>query len=86
MELADFLGITAGALTTISLIPQTVKVLKTRHTTDLSLATYAILTMGIATWFAYGITIGAWPVIIANAICIPLSGTILVMKILEKKD
>jgi MtN3 and saliva related transmembrane protein len=42
---------------------------------------YSIFTVGVALWLAYGVIIGAWPVIIANAITLGLALFILVMKI-----
>ncbi len=85
MEIAAWLGIAAGTLTTTSFLPQTIKVLKSRHTKDLSLATYAMFTIGVMFWFVYGLMISSWPIIISNAFCLPLAGTILVMKLREKK-
>jgi MtN3 and saliva related transmembrane protein len=42
---------------------------------------YLMLCTGIGMWLVYGIFIHSWPVIIANAVTLALSGTVLVMKI-----
>lgn len=44
-------------------------------------AAYAIFTAGIALWLAYGIRLGAWPLIVANAITLVPAGAVLLMKI-----
>lgn len=42
---------------------------------------YGILTIGTLLWLTYGLQIGAWPVVIANAITLVLAVFILSMKI-----
>jgi len=78
---ADALGLAAGVLTTLAFVPQVIRVWRTRSARDLSLASFAIFTVGVALWLAYGIAIGALPVIVANAVTLVLAGAILVMKL-----
>jgi MtN3 and saliva related transmembrane protein len=78
---ADALGLLAGVLTTLAFVPQVIRVWRTRSARDLSLASFAIFTVGVALWLAYGIAIGALPVIVANAVTLVLAGAILVMKL-----
>jgi MtN3 and saliva related transmembrane protein len=77
----EWIGTGAALLTTCSFIPQVVRVVKTRHTGDISLLMYALFTTGVALWLAYGILLGAWPIIIANGITLLLAGIVLVLKI-----
>jgi MtN3 and saliva related transmembrane protein len=77
----DWLGFAAGALTTIAFLPQALLTWRTRRATGVSLGMYAIFTTGVALWLAYGIGIGSWPVIIANAITLALALFILAMKL-----
>jgi MtN3 and saliva related transmembrane protein len=81
MSASDWIGSTAATFTTISFIPQAWKVWHTRHTADISLGMYAMFTIGVALWLAYGILLSAWPIIIANAITLLLAGAVLVMKL-----
>ena len=81
MTAADALGLAAGVLTTLAFVPQVIRVWRTRSARDLSLASFAIFTVGVALWLAYGIAIGALPVIVANAVTLVLAGAILVMKL-----
>ena len=77
----DWIGGAAAALTTTSFIPQAVKIFRTRHTTDISLGMYALFTLGVTLWLAYGIQLSSWPIIVANAVTLMLAGAVLVMKI-----
>lgn len=79
--MVTLLGLMAGILTTVAFIPQVLQTWRTRHTHDISLATFAIFTAGVFTWLLYGLVIGDWPIIAANAVTFVLAGTILVMKI-----
>lgn len=79
--LHEWIGGIAATLTTCSFIPQVLRVLQTRHTKDISLSMYALFTTGVALWLAYGILLGAWPIIIANGITLLLAGIVLILKI-----
>jgi MtN3 and saliva related transmembrane protein len=78
---ATTIGYIAGTLTTVAYLAQVVRTLKHRRTKDISLGMYLMLCSGIGLWLVYGIFIHSWPVIIANAVTLVLSGTVLVMKI-----
>ena len=77
----EWIGGIAATLTTCSFLPQVWRVWRTRHTKDISLLMYVLFTVGVALWLAYGILLGAWPVIIANGITLLLAGTVLVLKL-----
>ena len=81
MTLQEFLGYAAATLTTGSFLPPAVHTLRTRDVSGISLAMYAAFTAGVALWLAYGIALGQWPIIIANAVTLALAATILVTKI-----
>jgi MtN3 and saliva related transmembrane protein len=77
---ATIVGYIAGTLTTVAYLAQVLRTLKHRRTKDISLGMYLMLCSGIGLWLVYGIFIHSWPVIIANAVTLALSGTVLVMK------
>ncbi len=81
MNLADFLGSVAGILTTVAFAPQVWVVWKTRSTRDISLGMYLVFTTGVAFWLAYGLVLGAWPIIVANTVTLALTGTVLALKL-----
>lgn len=75
------LGYLAATLTTLAFIPQALKVIKSRHTKDISLITYIVLNCGILSWLCYGLLIGDLPVTLANGITLIFTLTILTMKL-----
>lgn len=81
MIITDWIGSAAATLTTAAFIPQAWKVWRTRHTDDISLGMYALFTIGVALWLAYGLLLGSWPIIIANSVTLLLAGAVLIMKI-----
>lgn len=85
MTLQDGLGYIAATLTTASFVPQAVLTLRTRNVAGISLGMYAAFTLGVALWLAYGVLMGAWPIIVANALTTALAATILVTKIVEDR-
>jgi len=78
---SETVGYAAATLTTVSFVPQAWLSWKTRHTAGLSLGMYATFTLGVALWLAYGLLIGAWPVILANAITLVLALFILALRL-----
>ncbi|MDO8525443.1 MAG: SemiSWEET transporter [Candidatus Omnitrophota bacterium] len=75
------LGIMAGTLTTISFIPQVIKIYRTKDAGDLSIATFTIFSCGVFLWLLYGIAAGEWPIILANGVTLILIFLIIAMKI-----
>ena len=80
-ETANAIGLLAGTLTTISFVPQVVKIWKSKHARDISLGMFAIFSSGVVLWLIYGIATGTTPIIVANAVTLGLSLTILAFKI-----
>lgn len=80
-QFQNLIGALAATLTTIAFIPQAWLTWKTRRAEGISLGMYSIFTTGVALWLAYGVIIGAWPVIIANAVTLALALFILAMKL-----
>ncbi len=77
----DLLGYAAAALTTASFIPQAWLSFRTGDVSGISLGMYASFTVGVALWLAYGVVLGAWPIVVANAITLGLALAILLMKL-----
>jgi MtN3 and saliva related transmembrane protein len=86
MTLVVALGSLAAIASTVSFAPQAVKIIRTRRTKDISAGMYTLSVTAFALWCAYGVLLGQWPLIAANGICLFLSGFILVMKLLPRRD
>ena len=78
---SELIGYLAASFTTLSFVPQALKTIRTRDTYAISSGMYATFSIGVALWFAYGVTLGSWPIILANGITFLLAGTILALKI-----
>lgn len=81
MNHVTLIGWLAGALTTISFLPQVVKVWRTRHTRDLSLPMYLIFLVGLSLWTYYGVLTRSVPIIVANSVTLLCCIYIVVMKV-----
>lgn len=78
---ADLIGYAAAILTTLAFLPQLVKTWRSRSARDVSLGTFLMFTLGVALWLAYGLLLGAWPIIAANTLTLVFAGAILAMKL-----
>ena len=84
MNWVTVIGLSAAVCTTTSFLPQALKVIKTRHTKDLSLHMYLLLTIGTLLWRTYGLMLRDPAIIMANSVTIVFSGIILFLKIKYK--
>ena len=84
MDTIVLVGYIAGALTTISFIPQVVRAWKLKETRDLSLAMLILFAAGILLWTWYGIWTDSLPIIAANMITFVLILVLLGLKIRYK--
>jgi MtN3 and saliva related transmembrane protein len=76
----DILGLVATCFTTYSFVPQVLRTWKTRDVSGISLSAYAILTVGLGLWIAYGLMRQDLPLIVANCVMVVLVGAITAMK------
>lgn len=78
---ATAIGFFAAILTTISFLPQVVKVWQTRSAKDVSLVMYLLFSLGVSLWLIYGVLMQSWPIILSNLITLILAGVVLAMKL-----
>jgi MtN3 and saliva related transmembrane protein len=81
MDTIVIIGYIAGALTTISFVPQVLRAWNLKETRDISLAMLLLFAAGILLWTVYGIWTGSLPIIAANVITFILILILLGMKI-----
>ena len=81
MDLTTVLGLAAGLFTTISLVPQVMKIWKTKSAKDVSRKMFMAFCFGVALWLAYGFIKGDLPMIVWNSISLVLALSILGMKL-----
>ncbi len=80
----EMIGLTSGALTTFSFVPQAVAVWRRvpSPVPDVSLTTYAVLAVGIVGWIVYGVRIRSFAVKMWNAITLAIAVGILAYKLI----
>jgi MtN3 and saliva related transmembrane protein len=86
LNFTNILGLVAGILTSSSLIPQLVKIIRDKKVEDLSTGMFATLMVGVALWIVYGIKRDDFPIIATNAFSLLLNITILILRFKYKKD
>jgi MtN3 and saliva related transmembrane protein len=84
-QLMTIIGSIAALLSTISFLPQAVKIIRTRDTESISAGMYAVTVAGFVLWTAYGVILRQWPIIGSNGICLFVSAFILTMKLLPRR-
>lgn len=75
------IGALAGCCTTISFVPQLLRVWRRKSARDISLIMFLLFSFGVACWLVYGICIGSGPIATANAITLALALAILGLKL-----
>jgi MtN3 and saliva related transmembrane protein len=78
----ELIGSTAAVCTTISFVPQLVRVIQRRSARDISLMMFLLFSFGVACWLIYGLGIRSRPIVAANAITLGLSLAILMLKLI----
>lgn len=81
-----FVGIAAGTLTSISMLPQLIKVFKEQNVEDISLATLLVLIAGVALWVVYGFMKNELPIIISNSFAVAINCILLGLYIRYRKN
>lgn len=80
-ELSNLIGYPAAFLTTVAFVPQAWHSWRTRDLSGISLPMYALFTLGVALWLAYGILLGSVPIMLGNGITLALASVVLALKI-----
>lgn len=79
------LGFIAATFTTISFVPQVIKIWKTNETSSISLEMFLLFAFGVVLWFTYGILKKDLAITVANLFTLVMSSYIIYKKINSKK-
>ena len=72
------IGTIAGIFTSISMLPQLLKVLKEKDVENLSWGMIAVLLTGVSLWVVYGIMKEELPIILSNGFSVLVNTTLLI--------
>lgn len=83
----NIIGIIAGILTSASMLPQLIKVIKEKEVENISWGMIVVLLTGVSLWVVYGVLKEEWPIILSNAFSVIVNTTLLIyyFKYREKK-
>jgi MtN3 and saliva related transmembrane protein len=81
----NVLGIIAGVLTSVSMIPQLIKVIRNKNADDLSWIMIMVLISGLSLWVWYGFIKNELPIILSNAFAVLVNITLLICCMIYKK-
>ncbi|TGL99590.1 SemiSWEET transporter [Leptospira jelokensis] len=82
----NLIGYVAAFLTTVSFLPQVLRVVMTKQTRDISRNMYIMFFLGVVLWFVYGILKSDFPIILANVVTLFFVTIILYYKLTEGKQ
>ena len=82
---AQIVGLIAGICTSISLLPQLIKLLKNKKAEDISLFYLIILFIGLGLWIWYGVLRDDIPIMVTNGFSLIINGIIIVLGIKYKR-
>lgn len=81
MNSIDILGYAAGAITSLTFLPQVIKTAQSKSAKDISLNMFLIAAVNEVMWIVYGILLNNWVIILTNAVVLSMSLVMIYFKI-----
>ena len=81
MNGVDILGYAAGAITTLTFLPQVLKTWKRKSAKDVSMMMFIIAAVNEVMWIVYGALLDNWVIILTNVVVLIMSLTMITLKI-----
>lgn len=81
----DVLGYIAGAITTLTFLPQVIKTWKEKSAGDISLLMFLIAAANEILWIIYGALLDNWVIILTNSVVLTMSLTMIFLKLRYNK-
>lgn len=82
---AGIIGIVAGVLTAISLLPQLVKIIKEKRAENISYGMLIVLLVGLGCWVWYGVLRDDWPIMATNSFSFLINALVIFFTIKYKQ-
>jgi MtN3 and saliva related transmembrane protein len=80
MDAIGILGLAAGTITSITFLPQVIKIWQTKSAKDLSLLMLLLLIVGVLMWLSYGLLVKDAAIIYTNSMVLGMSMIMLYFK------
>jgi MtN3 and saliva related transmembrane protein len=84
MQIAQIIGLAAGTITSITFLPQVIRIWKTRSAKDLSMLMMIMLIIGTLLWLSYGLMIRDAAIIYTNSMVLTMSMIMMFFKLKYK--
>ena len=84
MNLAEILGLAAGTITSITFLPQVIRIWKTKSVKDISMLMMLLLIAGTVCWLTYGLLMKDTAIIYTNVMVLAMSLVMFYFKIKYK--
>ncbi len=81
----EVLGLVAGGITSVAMMPQLIKVIKEKNADDISVVMLLVLITGLSLWVWYGILQNELPIILSNSFSVLVNITLLICCMMFKK-
>lgn len=81
----EIIGLAAGICTSLSLLPQLIKLLKNKKAEDISLFYLGILFVGLGLWIWYGVLREDLPIMLTNGFSLLVNGFVIVLGVRYKR-
>ncbi len=81
MNYIQVIGISAGILTSLSMLPQLIKIIKEKAAKDVSVIMILILLAGLVMWIYYGVLKKDMPIIVTNIFSVIVNLTLLFFRL-----
>ncbi|MBC7370749.1 MAG: SemiSWEET transporter [Bdellovibrionaceae bacterium] len=80
VDAATAVGLLAGAITSLSVVPQVYGIWKKRAAKDVSYRMFAALSVGAALWILFGCLKGELAIILSNSVSLILNLSVIFLK------
>lgn len=81
MASIEILGLVAGTITSITFVPQVIKIWQTKSAKDLSIVMLLLLMLGVVLWLIYGLVVMSASIIYTNSMVLLMSLVMLYFKL-----
>ena len=86
MDIINIVGTAGGIVSSVTFLPQVIKIWKTKSAKDLSMGTLLFLVLNVSLWLLYGILTNLYPIIITNGIVLSMVFIMLYFKLTFKEQ
>ncbi len=73
MDYIKLLGLAAGTITSVTFLPQVIRIYKTKSAKDISSSMLGLLIIGVTMWLVYGIIVNDIAIMYTNGMVLALS-------------